>query len=104
MKHILAVWMALLLPFTSIGCDVCGIFLGIQLHDRTSSFSLFWRYRRLEGTLPGTLALGVPKHDGSVKALLPLAKHTTANSTRWPSSVETCGGASALPRSCHCRS
>ena len=64
MKFILAVWMALLMPSISIGCDVCGIFLGIQPHDRTSSFSLLWRYRRLEGTLPGTPALGVPKHGG----------------------------------------
>ena len=51
MKHFLAAWMALMTATTSLGCDVCGIFLGIQPHDRTSSASLFWRYRRLEGTL-----------------------------------------------------
>ncbi|MBK8498576.1 MAG: hypothetical protein IPL52_07095 [Flavobacteriales bacterium] len=61
MKFILSFWMALLLPSISIGCDVCGIFLGIQPHDRTTSFSLLWRYRRLEGTLPAALSL-VPKH------------------------------------------
>ena len=64
MKCILVAWAALWLPSISMGCDVCGIFLGIQPHDRTSSFSLLWRYRHLEGTLPGSLALSAPKHGG----------------------------------------
>lgn len=64
MRSILAVWLAVLLPSISIGCDVCGIFLGIQPHDRTSSFSLMWRYRRLEGALPGTPIQVAPKHGG----------------------------------------
>ena len=64
MKTILVAWMLLM---ASIGqaCDVCGIFLGIQPHDRTSSFSLLWRYRRLEGTLPGLASkMALPKHGG----------------------------------------
>jgi len=48
-----------LLPVLSAACDVCGIFLSIQPHDRTSNISLLYRYRRLEGSLP---TLGAPKH------------------------------------------
>lgn len=61
MKSFLALWVAVL-PFMAPACDVCGIFLGIQPNDRTSSVSLLYRYRRLEGTVPGTLSLA--KHGG----------------------------------------
>lgn len=55
--------LAALLPFMGMACDVCGIFLGIQPHDRTSSISLLYRYRHLEGTLPtALLTKGYPKH------------------------------------------
>lgn len=58
MRYLL--WAGLALqPALSTACDVCGIFLSIQPHDRTSNVSLLYRYRRLEGTLPG---LGVLKH------------------------------------------
>lgn len=73
MKLILSFWMALLLPSLSIGCDVCGIFLGIQPHDRTTSFSLLWRYRRLEGTLPAVPA-SIPKHGGHDAAAIASAE------------------------------
>lgn len=46
-----------LVPCGAMACDVCGIFLGIQPHDRTSTLSLLYRYRRLEGSLPGIGAL-----------------------------------------------
>ncbi|MBK7384962.1 MAG: hypothetical protein IPI81_16740 [Flavobacteriales bacterium] len=68
MKHLFAAWLALWLPVIGLGCDVCGIFLGIQPHDRTTSFSLLWRYRHLEGSLPGS-TLALPKH-GSDNATL----------------------------------
>ena len=61
MKSILALWVAFM-PSMMMACDVCGIFLGIQPHDRTSTVSLLYRYRRLEGSLPGTLSLA--KHGG----------------------------------------
>lgn len=61
MRSFLALWVALL-PSMILACDVCGIFLGIQPNDRTSSVSLLYRYRRLEGTLPGALSLA--KHGG----------------------------------------
>ncbi|MBK9176495.1 MAG: hypothetical protein IPM46_09180 [Flavobacteriales bacterium] len=55
--------LAALLPFMGMACDVCGIFLGIQPHDRTSSISLLYRYRHLEGTVPtALLTKGSPKH------------------------------------------
>ena len=49
----------------SMACDVCGIFLAIQPHGRTSSISLLWRARLMEGTLTwsGT-ALDPAKHGG----------------------------------------
>ncbi len=52
MRHLVVVGLALL-PILTTACDVCGIFLGIQPHDRTSTIGLLYRYRRLEGTLPG---------------------------------------------------
>ncbi|MCB0769570.1 MAG: hypothetical protein KDC00_04100 [Flavobacteriales bacterium] len=65
MKPLLVAWMALMLPSIALGCDVCGIFLGIQPHERNSSVSLFWRYRRLEGNVlvPGSTTI-TPKHGG----------------------------------------
>ena len=62
-------WLAALVLTVSVApsmaCDVCGIFLGIQPHDRTSSISLLWRARLMEGTLTwsGT-ALDPAKHGG----------------------------------------
>lgn len=47
-----------------MACDVCGIFLGIQPHDRSSSFGVLYRYRLRHGTLdPTTPALAL-KHGG----------------------------------------
>lgn len=63
MKTILVAWMALLLPSIGLACDVCGIFLGIQPHDRANSFSLLYRYRHLEGMVPG-VTKALPKHGG----------------------------------------
>jgi hypothetical protein len=65
MKNILAVGALLLLPNMLQACDVCGIFLSVQPHDRTSSISMLWRFRHLEGNLamPGQLQQQ-PKHAG----------------------------------------
>jgi hypothetical protein len=65
MKTFLVAWMLLFLPSMGLACDVCGIFLGIQPHDRTSSISLLWRYRHLEGDvlIPATKS-SMPKHGG----------------------------------------
>lgn len=65
MKNLLAAWGLLLLPTMVQACDVCGIFMSVQPHDRTSSVSLLWRWRHLEGNLttPGLLQ-GAPKHGG----------------------------------------
>ncbi|HRH68542.1 MAG TPA: hypothetical protein PLB89_03450 [Flavobacteriales bacterium] len=65
MKTVLVAWMLLVMPSIGLGCDVCGIFLGIRPYDRTSSISLLWRYRHLEGDVlvPATPS-AVEKHGG----------------------------------------
>jgi hypothetical protein len=68
MRNLLAAWGLLLLPAMVQACDVCGIFLGIQPHDRTSSVSLLWRYRHLEGTLSVPAAQDASKHGGHSSA------------------------------------
>lgn len=57
---------ALLTATSSMACDVCGIFIALQPHDRVSSFSLLYRYRHLEGPVRPMIALdqGGPKHGG----------------------------------------
>ena len=63
MRHFLAAWGLLLLPAMAQACDVCGIFLSVQPHDRTSSVSTLWRFRHLEGRLSTpALVQGAPKH------------------------------------------
>lgn len=65
MRHLLAAWGLLLLPAMAQACDVCGIFLSVQPHDRTSSVSTLWRFRHLEGRLSTpALVQGAPKHGG----------------------------------------
>jgi hypothetical protein len=72
MKPILCL-MAALLSCSAFACDVCGIFLGIQPHDRRSSISLLYRYRHLEGTVGSALALkSLPKHAGHDGAVGPM--------------------------------
>lgn len=62
---ILMVWGLLSLPTLSLACDVCGIFLNVQPHERTSSVSLLYRYRHLQGDLIGlTPKAAMPKHGG----------------------------------------
>ncbi|WKZ66533.1 MAG: hypothetical protein QY325_01080 [Flavobacteriales bacterium] len=54
-----------LLPSLAGACDVCGIFLGIQPHDRASSVTMLYRMRHLEGTLShAPLLKALPKHGG----------------------------------------
>lgn len=65
MRIFFAVVGLLMLPTWGQACDVCGIFLGIQPHDRTSSVSLLYRFRQLEGDLlQATSLAAVPKHGG----------------------------------------
>jgi hypothetical protein len=63
MKWILAMGMALMAS-RGMACDVCGIFLGVQPHDRTSSVSLLWRARLMEGTLTFARPASPNKHGG----------------------------------------
>ena len=65
MRIFFAVLGLLMLPSLVHACDVCGIFLGIQPHDRTSSVSLLYRFRQLEGNLleAGSFS-ALPKHGG----------------------------------------
>ena len=73
MRNLLAAWGLLLLPAMAQACDVCGIFLGIQPHDRTSSVSMLYRFRQLEGDLfsnPSKQALA--KHGGDGLGAVPL--------------------------------
>lgn len=64
MKTIMVIW-SCLLATTGLACDVCGIFLGVQPKDRTSSVSLLHRFRHLEGHLRSDVpAGGIPKHAG----------------------------------------
>lgn len=65
MRIFFAVVGLLMLPTWGQACDVCGIFLGIQPHDRTSSVSLQYRFRHLEGDLFHAASMAaVPKHGG----------------------------------------
>lgn len=65
MRIFFAVVGLLALPTWMHACDVCGIFLGIQPHDRTSSVSLLYRFRQLEGDLMQPASLyALPKHGG----------------------------------------
>jgi hypothetical protein len=73
MRILSVAWLLLLLPNLAQACDVCGIFLGIQPHDRTSSVSLLYRYRQLEGDLLSTTSkMAAPKHGGHGVAGVPL--------------------------------
>ncbi|MBL7962492.1 MAG: hypothetical protein JNM31_01490 [Flavobacteriales bacterium] len=55
----------LLFPLLSHACDVCGIYLGIQPHDRTSSVSVLYRFRYLEGLMPGAPVLKHGDHSAA---------------------------------------
>ncbi len=59
MKKILWVLLFLSMAPHAMACDICGFYLGIQPHDRTSSFGLYYRYRLLEGDMT---ANGFAKH------------------------------------------
>lgn len=60
MKPLFALLVALL-PSVASACDVCGIFLGVQPNDRSSSIALLYRYRHLEGAVGSP---GLAKHGG----------------------------------------
>ncbi|HRW89120.1 MAG TPA: hypothetical protein P5027_04135 [Flavobacteriales bacterium] len=71
MKHLVIAGALLLGALPAQACDVCGLFLGVQPHDRTSSFGLFYRYRLLEGDIASpALAPGLRllKHGGHSEA------------------------------------
>lgn len=59
----------------NLGCDVCGIFLGIQPNDRTSSFGLVYRMRYLEGRFEPPRTAVLTKHGGADD--LPVPTHRT---------------------------
>ncbi|MBL8003426.1 MAG: transporter [Flavobacteriales bacterium] len=48
----------------SLGCDVCGMFMSLQPHDRTSTIGLSWRMRYREGTYTST-GFALAKHGGA---------------------------------------
>lgn len=50
MRSILSAWMILCAPLLTLACDVCGIFLGVQPHDRASTIGLLYRSRVMQGT------------------------------------------------------
>lgn len=63
----------LLLPALAQACDVCGIYLGIQPRDRTSSVSMLYRGRLLDGRIvQAPSSLGAPKHGGHGVGAIPL--------------------------------
>jgi len=62
MKHLFLLGVLLGISTMTRACDVCGIFLGIQPNDRSTSFGLYYRFRHLEGDLGG---LSLLKHGGS---------------------------------------
>jgi hypothetical protein len=64
MRNFLVAWGLFLLPAVSLACDVCGIYLGVQPHDRRSSVSALWRFRQLEGDLTSSTKMARPKHGG----------------------------------------
>ena len=61
MKHLFLAGVLLGTSLPTWACDVCGIFLGIQPNDRSTSFGLYYRFRHLEGDLGGISLL---KHGG----------------------------------------
>ncbi len=80
--RILAVWLAVLLPSISIGCDVCGIFLGIQPHDGTSSFSCSGATVVSKAPCPVRLLRVRPSTVVMTKARSHQEKRTIVNSTK----------------------
>jgi hypothetical protein len=73
MKKILLLGALWTIALASSGCDVCGIFLGLQPNDRTSTIGLWYRMRYLEGRFqPAPLASGT-KHGGA--ADIPASTH-----------------------------
>ncbi len=68
MRALLASWL-LLSATLGQACDVCGIFLGIQPHDRSNSVSLLYRYRHLEGRIEPAISLA--KHGGHAHGDMP---------------------------------
>ncbi|MCB9170082.1 MAG: hypothetical protein H6594_07010 [Flavobacteriales bacterium] len=61
MKHFLAAGALWCISLPISACDVCGLFLGIQPHERTTNFGLYYRFRHLEGDL-APFSLLLTKH------------------------------------------
>ena len=56
----------LLLAFRGLACDVCGLYLGLQPHDRVNNFGLWYRMRYLQGDVGTATAKDLSKHGGHV--------------------------------------
>ena len=54
MKRTLLLGALALATLSGFGCDVCGMFMSLQPHDRTSTIGLSWRLRYREGVFTTT--------------------------------------------------
>jgi hypothetical protein len=64
MKRITLLGALAIATLPSFGCDVCGMFMSLQPHDRTSTIGLSWRMRYREGTYT-TTGFSEAKHGGT---------------------------------------
>lgn len=67
MKRSLLLGAMALATLPGLGCDVCGMFMSLQPHDRTSTIGLSWRMRYREGTYT-TQGFSLAKHGGAEHA------------------------------------
>ncbi|MBK8614491.1 MAG: hypothetical protein IPN85_13640 [Flavobacteriales bacterium] len=68
MKRTLLLGALALATLSGFGCDVCGMFMSLQPHDRTSTIGLSWRLRYREGVFT-TTGFSQAKHGGTEAAI-----------------------------------
>lgn len=56
----------LLAALQAAACDVCGLYLGLQPHDRVNIFGLWYRMRYLQGDVRTATTTDLSKHGGHV--------------------------------------
>jgi hypothetical protein len=65
----------LMLTLRGPACDVCGLYLGLQPHDRVNNFGLWYRMRYLHGDVR-TSTMGLLKHGGHAHTVSGSAEYT----------------------------
>lgn len=62
--------------FLAPACDVCGLYLGLQPHDRANNFGLWYRMRYLQGDVPTATTGDLAKHGGHTTTATGSAAYT----------------------------